>query len=148
MPVPARADRGRSVHHRTAVDAKLMEKTGLDELTLRRVRKTFMLRWQKLPYTEKRILGEGGTCPRFEIMNQVLRQIFSREQWWSWLHYLEHSERDLAEMARGEYPISPYLIRVYSALFGIKIGYLLLGDAPMADPVGANIDVMPRVSGN
>ncbi|HWI64364.1 MAG TPA: hypothetical protein VNT75_21195 [Symbiobacteriaceae bacterium] len=134
----------RSVHPtRTAVDAKLMERTGLDEFTLRRVRKVFLTRCGKLTYADKRALAEGGTVPRFSVMISVLRDSLDRQQWSTWLRYLEHTDQDIDEMCRGEYPISPYLIRVFSALFGIKVDYLLLGSSPAVDKVGANIDVWP-----
>lgn len=131
---------------RTAVDAKLMERTGIDEFTLRRVRKEFMFRCTKMTYADKRALAEGGTVPRFRLMISVLRDCWDAQGWNAWLRYLEHSEQDVDEMCRGEYPISPYLIRVFSALFGIKVDYLLLGSTPAVDKVGANIDVWP-VSG-
>lgn len=128
---------------RTAVDAKLMERTNLDEFTLRRVRKEFMHRTDRMTYAEKRALAEGGTCPRFRLMVAVLRESWDADRWNAWLRYLEHTDQDVEEMCRGEYPISPYLIRVFSALFGIKVDYLLLGTAPSVDKVGANIDVWP-----
>lgn len=125
------------------MDTKLMERTGLDEFTLRRLRKEFMVRCNRLPYAEKRALAEGGTCPRFAFMNAVLRDLWTAERWTAWLRYLEHSQQDVDEMCRGDYPISPYMIRVYSALFGIKVDFLLLGTTPCVDKVGANIDVWP-----
>jgi hypothetical protein len=134
----------RIVHQtRTAVDAKLMERTGLDEFTLRRTRKEFMRRCDRLTYADKRALAEGGTCPRFRFMINLLRESWAAVQWNDWLRYLEHSEQDVEEMCRGEYPISPYLIRVFSALFGIKVDFLLLGTTPSVDRIGANIDVWP-----
>lgn len=141
-PTP-RSSRGAIAHHRTLVDNKLMEKSGLDEVSLRRVRKAFMLRYKNLNYKERQALAEEGTCARFHLMDSVLRHHLGHWMWQRWLVYLEHTERDLEEMCRGEYPISPYLMRVYSALFGIKIDFLLLGDMPVRDRVGANIDVWP-----
>ncbi|HLN60984.1 MAG TPA: hypothetical protein VK464_05475 [Symbiobacteriaceae bacterium] len=142
--LPQRLGTKRNPHPtRTAVDAKLMERTALDEFTLRRVRKEFMRRADKLTYADKRALAEGGTCPRFRLMITVLRESWDETCWTAWLRYLEHSDQDIDEMCRGEYPISPYLIRVFSALFGIKVDFLLLGSAPSVDKVGANIDVWP-----
>lgn len=141
--VPHRLPSVKAVHYRTAIDAKLMEKTGLDEFTIRRVRKLFMLRFARLSFGERRLLSESGICVRFAAMNALLRQDLPRDAWAAWLAYLEHPERDITDMALGEYPISPYLVRVYSALFGIKVDFLLLGSTPMADKVGANIDVWP-----
>lgn len=142
--LPQRLGTKRNPHPtRTAVDAKLMERTALDEFTLRRVRKEFMRRADKLTYADKRALAEGGTCPRFRLMITVLRESWDETCWNAWLRYLEHSDQDIDEMCRGEYPISPYLIRVFSALFGIKVDFLLLGSAPSVDKVGANIDVWP-----
>lgn len=128
---------------RTAVDSKLMERTGIDEFTLRRLRKEFMLTFNRMTYAEKRALAEGGTCPRFTVMISVMRGLWNLERWNAWLTYMEHPQRDVDEMCRGEYPISPYLIRVFSALFGIKVDYLLLGSTPAVDKVGANIEVWP-----
>lgn len=142
--LPQRMGAGRAAHPtRTAVDTKLMEKTGLDEFTLRRVRKAFMTRCSKISYADKRALAEGGTCPRFRLMIDLLRTEWDETMWTSWLRYLEHTDQDVEEMCRGEYPISPYLIRVFSALFGIKVDFLLLGSTPSVDRVGANIDVWP-----
>jgi hypothetical protein len=120
-----------------------MERSGLDEVNLRRIRKTFMTRCAALAYPQRQMLAEGGTCPRFQLMIQVLEDTWGVRQWEAWLRYLEHTREDLAEMCRGEYPISPYLIRVFSALFGIRVEFLLLGSAPCVDRVGANIDVWP-----
>jgi hypothetical protein len=120
-----------------------MERTGIDELSLRRVRKEFLARIQKLTYLEKRALAEGGTYPRFSSMVNVLTDDWSEGCWSAWLRYLEHTQQDIDEMCRGEYPISPYIIRVFSALFGIKVDYLLLGTSPAVDKVGASIDVWP-----
>lgn len=142
--LPNRMSCGRVPHPtRTAVDAKLMERTGIDEFSLRRVRKEFILRYNRMAFSEKRSLSEGGTCPRFTAMITVLRSLWLPDRWAAWLNYLEHSERDIDEMCRGEYPISPYLIRVFSALFGIKVDFLLLGSTPAVDKVGANIDAWP-----
>lgn len=141
--LPHRMQSVRPVHYRTAIDAKLMEKTGLDEFTLRRVRKIFMLRYARLSYGERRWLAENGICVRFAMLNGLLRWAFQQEAWAAWLAYLEHSDQDIDDMALGEYPISPYLVRVYSALFGMKVDFLLLGSAPVADRIGANIDVWP-----
>ncbi len=120
-----------------------MERTGLDEFTLRRLRKEFMLRMGRTAYPERRALAEGGTIPRFAFMVRVMRELWSGEHWQAWLRYLEHSEQDVEEMCRGEYPISPWLIRVFSALFGIKVDFLLIGTPPCVDRIGANIDVWP-----
>jgi hypothetical protein len=127
----------------TAVDDKLMERTGLDPWSLRRLRHEFTLRYECLTYGQKRAMAEGGTCPRFTWLNEVLQGLWAPGQREAWLQFLEHSHRDLTEMCAGEYPISPYLIRVYSALFGIKVDFLLLGHPPVCDRVGANIDVVP-----
>ncbi len=135
------------MHHRTAVDSKLLERTGLDEFTLRRVRKAFMLAHRRLTFKSKRLLVEGGTSPRFAFMHATLTTCFSGAAWTKWLSYLEHSSGELEEMCRGEYPISPYLVRVYSALFGIKVDFLLVGSTPQADRVGASIDVIPLSAG-
>lgn len=128
---------------RTAVDVRLLERTGLDEFTLRRLRKEFLLRCSRLTYPERRRLAEAATWQRFRIMTETLRDVWQERHWNRWLRYLEHTPEDIEEMCRGEYPISPYLIRVFSALFGIKVDYLLLGAMPTADRAGACIEVWP-----
>lgn len=120
-----------------------MEKTGLDEVSLRRVRKALMVRFFRLPWANRNGLLEGGTYPRFHFLNALLRDTFQEQQWQDWLQYLEHSEADISEMGNGEYPISPYLIRIYSALFGIKVDFLLIGQQPTAEPRGVPIDLWP-----
>jgi len=142
--LPSRLQSGRVASPtRTAVDSKLLERTGMDEFTLRRLRKEFMLTFNRMSYAEKRALAEGGTCPRFTVMISVMRGLWDLERWDAWLTFMEHPQRDVDEMCSGEYPISPYLIRVFSALFGIKVDYLLLGSTPVVDKVGANIEVWP-----
>jgi hypothetical protein len=142
--LPCERRSGRIPHAtRTAVDAKLIERTGLDEFSLRRLRKEFISRCSRLTYAEKRALTEGGTVPRFRMMTGTMADMWSGEKHEIWLRYLEHTQQDLAEMCAGEYPISPYLVRVFSALFGIKVDFLLLGTTPCVDRMGANIDVWP-----
>lgn len=142
--IPERIRPGRVSHPtRTVVDAKLMERTGLDEFSLRRLRKEFIGVNCRMPYKERRALGEAGTIPRFRLMVDTMRSLWTDDRWATWLKYLEHTQTDIDEMCRGEYPISPYLIRVFSALFGIKVDFLLLGSTPSVDREGANIDIWP-----
>jgi hypothetical protein len=129
--------------HRTMVDAKLMEKTGLAELTLRRVRRAFTLAHHRAGYLRQSALVTEGICARFNFMTRILGEVFTPREHEAWLKYLEHTPEDLADMCRGDYPISPYMVRVYSALFGIKVDFLLTGAAPQRDRVGADIDVWP-----
>lgn len=147
MLAGARTAWHKALHHRTAIDSKLLEKTELDEFTLFRVRKAFMQLHAKLPYKARGALVENGTYPRFTFMHSVLDGCLSPQAWEKWLRYLEHTREELDEMCRGEYPISPYLVRVYSALFGIKVDFLLVGASPQADRVGASIDVVPLTAG-
>lgn len=128
---------------RTAVDAKLMERSGLDEVSLRRVRRAFREQWNRAPFAEKKALAEGSICGRYRFVTDLLTTVWARETWRLWLRYLEHSERDIEEMRHGEYPISPYNVRLFSALLGIKVDFLLMGAWPMSDHVGANIDAYP-----
>ncbi|HEY8345664.1 MAG TPA: hypothetical protein VIL07_00075 [Symbiobacteriaceae bacterium] len=131
---------------RTAVDEKLIERTGLDEITLRRLRKEFHLRCSRLTYPQRLSLAEAPTCVRLRLMIDTLRDVWQEHHWEGWLRYLEHTREELDEMCRGEYPISPYLIRVFSALFGIKVDFLLLGSMPTMDRTGASIEVLPMTS--
>lgn len=128
---------------RTAVDAKLMERSGLDEISLRRVRRAFNDQWNRAPYADKKAMAEGTICIRYRFVTNLLLSVWSPETWQLWLHYLEHSERDIEEMRQGEYPISPYIVRLFSALLGVKVDFLLLGTWPISDHEGANIDAYP-----
>lgn len=128
---------------RTAVDAKLMERSGLDEVSLRRVRRVFMQQWNRAPYAEKKALTEGSISGRYRFVTDLLKEIWLAETWRLWLRFLEHNERDIQEMRQGEYPISPYNVRLFSALLGIKVDFLLMGSWPISDHVGANIDAYP-----
>lgn len=130
---------------RTAIDGQLMQKSGFDELTLRRLRKALHLRFQEMPHHTRRAYVEGGAAPRFRLLVTIMRDVLSDQQWVGWLQYVEFSAQDIEEMCSGQYPISPYMIRVHSALFGIKTNFLLLGDSPATDEVGVNIDVWPMV---
>jgi plasmid maintenance system antidote protein VapI len=60
-------------------------------------------------------------------------------QWQAFLAVIEYEQHDIDEMCRGEYPISPSVIRIFSALFGLKVEFLLLGQAPVVDRVGGSI---------
>lgn len=131
---------------RTAVDKHLCHRTGLDELTLRRLRRALMRTWHDTNHNGRTHLSECGTFPRFRLLVNVMRLTLTTDQWLDWLAYLEHTQDDVNEMCRGEYPISPWLIRLYSAVFGIKVDFLLLGDAPTAEPRGVPIEVMPILS--
>ncbi|MFO7171501.1 MAG: hypothetical protein DIU70_000820 [Bacillota bacterium] len=136
--------RGRQyVSLRTAMDDRVRERTGLDEVSLRRLRRALMARFRAVPYPVRRRLLEDGPCSRLHFLNTVLKASLPEAQWRAWLRSIEHSEQDLTEMARGEYPISPHLIRLYSALFGIKVDFLLLGHPPTVEPRGVPIDLWP-----
>ena len=128
---------------RTAVDAKLMARSGLDELNLRRVRRAYRERWNRASFAEKRGLIDGGITDRYGFVVDVLKSVWQPETWDLWLRYLEHSDRDIDEMIAGEYPISPYIIRLFSALLGVKVDFLTLGAWPSGDLMGPNIDAYP-----
>lgn len=120
-----------------------MERSGLDEISLRRVRRAFMSHWNASSYGAKKALSEGSICVRYRFVTDLLTEVWPAETWRLWLRYLEHTERDIEEMRQGEYPISPYIVRLFSALFGIKVDFLLLGAWPISDHVGPNIDAFP-----
>jgi hypothetical protein len=124
-------------------DEKLCERVGLTPWDLIRLRKAMWTAWRKTSRTSWRILSEGGTAPRFGWLELLIVKVWSIDLWERWLRHLEHSERDLTEMAQGNYPISPYIIRNYSALFGIMVEFLLLGAPPVIDKIGANIELWP-----
>lgn len=128
---------------RTAVDAKLMERSGLDEVNLRRVRRVFRQRWNETAQSEKRALAEGPVRDRYRFITDLLQETWTPACWALWLRYVEHSQEDIEEMRQGEYPISPYLIRLFSALLAIKVDFLLAGFWPVSDEVGPNIDAYP-----
>ncbi len=120
-----------------------MERSGLDELNLRRVRRKFTQRWNSAPYTQKRALTDEGICARFRFVTDILQEVWSIETWADWLVYLEHNEQDLAEMRQGEYPISPYIVRLFSALLGIRTDFLMIGAWPCSEVRQHNIDAYP-----
>lgn len=132
---------------RTAVDAKLMQRSGLDEVSLHRARRAFTQWWTKMSYREKRVLAEGPLSLRFRRAAELLERVWPPEVWQRWLQYLEHSQEDLEEMGRGEYPISPYIVRLFSALLGIKTDYLVLGAWPISHHAGTDIDILPAIGG-
>ncbi len=131
---------------RTLVDAKLMARSGLDEVNLRRARRAFRERWRRAPGAEKLRLVEGGTAARFAFVVETLRSAWSPEVWGLWLRYLEHTEAEIDEMVAGEYPISPYMVRVSSALLGMKVDFLTAGCWPTGDHLGPDIDACPQFS--
>jgi len=131
---------------RTAVDDKLMARSGLDEVSLRRARRAFRERWRRTPADEKRRLAEGPLAERFRFVIETLGAAWAPEIWQLWLRYLEHPESDLAEMVAGEYPISPYIIRLKSALLGVKVDFLSAGAWPVGDYLGPNIDAYPSAN--
>lgn len=131
----------------TASDAKLRERSGLSSWDVQRLRRAFWLTTAKWSYTEREALSAGGTCPRFKALCTIMRVTWGDLIWTEWLRYIEHSAQDVEEMCRGEYPISPFLIRNFSALFGIKVDFLLLGTNPAVDRAGVNIDVWPMTGG-
>jgi len=132
---------------RTAVDAKLMQRSGLDEVSLYRARRAFIQWWTKRSYKEKKVLTEGAVSLRFRRVAELLEQVWPREVWLRWLQYLEHTQEDIDEMCRGEYPISPYIVRLFSALLGIKTDYLVFGAWPMSHHAGTDIDILPAIGG-
>lgn len=133
---------------RTLVDAKLMARSGLDEVNLRRARRAFRERWRRAPGAEKLRLAEGGMVARFAFVVETLRSVWSPEAWGVWLGYLEHTEAEIDEMLAGDYPISPYMVRVSSALLGVKVDFLTAGCWPTGDYRGPDIDACPQFSVN
>lgn len=77
-------------------------------------------------------------------MVQVVRSAGS-DVWEAWKRFTQHDDRDFTEMCQGEYPISPHMINLHSALLGIRTEFLLLGSTPERDPVGARIEIWPTV---
>lgn len=126
---------------RTAVDTKLQERYPIDSFTLIRLRRELHQGWRVLTSAERKALSEGGTVPRFAMLIKAMEKVLIPDQWARWLGYTEYHQRDIDEMCRGEYPISPWLIRVFSAPFGINVDYLLLGTGPEVERAGANIDL-------
>lgn len=129
---------------RTLVDEKLMAKSGLDEVNLRRARRAFCERWRRAPVSVKRALAEGATADRFAFVVATLRSAWSPEIWQLWLRYLEHTDAEIDEMIVGEYPVSPYMVRVSSALLGVKVDFLFAGCWPTGDFLGPDIDACPQ----
>lgn len=129
---------------RTRIDGKLMERSGLDEVNLRRARRAFRQRWLGTPPPERRRLSEAGPAARFGLVVDTLRATWSPEVWSLWLRYLEHTDAEIDEMVAGDYPISPYMVRVSSALLGVTVDFLEAGCWPERDYDGHDIDVCPQ----
>lgn len=126
------------------MDDKLCRKIGIERFRLAHTRRQLWNKWDSLTYADKRTFVEGGTAPRFSLLANLTRTTWGvMGEWERLLDYLEHTDQDIREMERGEYPIAPCVIRVFSALYGVKINFLVLGSAPEVDKVGANIDVWP-----
>jgi len=123
-----------------------MERSGLDELNLRRARRAFIRQWKSAPYLRKLSLADEGIHARYRFVTDILREVWSDEVWVAWLAYLEHTEQDLQEMRRGEYPISPYIVRLFSALLGIRVDFLLVGAWPCSEVRQHNIDAYPATA--
>lgn len=128
---------------RTSLDDKLMRRSGLDEVNLRRARRAFQRRWLRTPLPERRRLAEAGTALRFGFVVSTLRTAWSPDVWNLWLRYLEHTDAEIDEMVAGEYPISPYMVRVSSALLGVTVDFLAAGCWPAGAYDGPDIDVLP-----
>lgn len=136
---------GRGLRRRRALlDEKLMARSGLDEVNLRRARRAFRERWRRTPALERRLLAEGPTVDRFGFVIDTLRSTWSPEVWNLWLRFLEHTDAEIDEMVIGEYPISPYMVRVSSALLGVTVDFLWAGCWPVEDHHGPDIDVCPQ----
>lgn len=126
------------------VDDELCRRIGVERFRLAHTRRQLWNHWAQMTYADKRTLVEGGTAPRFSLLAHLTRTTWGvMGEWERLLDYMEHTDQDIREMERGEYPISPWVIRIFSALYGIKVEFLLLGSAPEADKVGANIEVWP-----
>lgn len=112
-----------------STDALLLERSGLDEFTLHRLRAAFR-RSLKARNKELREANKGSVTSRFSWLVGIMRDVFTPAQQTAWLAYLEHSSHDIEDMCSGVYPISPYLTRIYSALFGVGVEWLLFGKGP------------------
>jgi hypothetical protein len=131
---------------RTAVDDRLCERLRLERFDLVRLRREFHVQvYGRLSLKTRKELAIGGTCPRFKLMELATVSVWTGPQRSFWLSFIEHPKRDVDEMCSGEYPISPYLIRLYSALFGIKVDLLLLGRVPEVERKGTSIEIWPMV---
>ena len=139
----ARQTKGHPWTVTTSVDPKLIERTRFDELAIFRLRRAFWRRYWSLPQPQRDSLLLCGTCPRFVCLVERLQETWAGANWDAWWKFLEYEELDIAEMCMGIYPIAPSVVRSFSALFGIKVDFLLLGSAPAVDRQGANIDIWP-----
>lgn len=128
----------------TVVDDPLKEKTSLDSWTIARLRKAFRQEYDGLNLTQRAALAEGTDADRLSLMVAVMRdRVLNDEQWSSWLRYCGDEPGDVEEMCQGAFTISPFLVRMYSAVFGIKVQYLLLGDRPELNIDGRDVAVWP-----
>lgn len=129
---------------RTAVDDRLCERLRLVPFDLIRLRREFYHEiYSKLSHKGRRTLAMGGMYPRFELMDLAMLSAWNGPLRSYWLGLVDHPQRDIDEMIKGTYPISPYVIRLYSALFGIRPDFLLLGREPAVERNGTSIEVWP-----
>ena len=145
-----------AVEYNRTIPHDLIEKTGLDTMTILRARRELARHIGNMKYLELRSLPEMGIGARFGILDAIMRNILTEQNrgqegkfgetpkaaYAEWVQkYLEFTPNDTDEMTKSEYPISPYVIRRYSALFGISPDFLLRGDKPTKPyATKANID--------
>lgn len=139
---------GRPWLQKVHTDIELCRRTGLHPWDLLTARRWLYKRYRPLAIREREFLADGGTFRRFAFLNQeVLGKAWRAPPWELWLRYLGLRIDELDLMCRGEYPIDPWTIRLYTALFGMQMEFLMLGDppAPAREPI--NINMMPETSG-
>lgn len=76
---------------RTGVDAKLMQRTGLDGFTLTRLRRAFHQHVGVVIYAEKHRLATSGTAPRFKVMQKLIEDVLTLNQQAAWREYIGHN---------------------------------------------------------
>ncbi len=115
-------------HHDT--DRRLTTTLGIDEFSLARLRQQFAAGYRGLTWDERLRLVDSGINGRLRYIHREMALYLTDAQIAAWLAYIEHSERDIAEMERGLYPIYPRLIQRYCALLRMDQGFLHMGTDP------------------
>lgn len=95
-----------------------MTSTGLDELTLRRVRRAFRVGLDRIPWPSRiRLLSRQHLT--FAYLNIILCDTLPAHQWQTWLKYVNTSETHITTMCRNTSPIPKTILGPYEVLFAM-----------------------------
>lgn len=100
-----------------AAALQLIERSDLDELTVRRLRRNLRGVWRALTPAHGRFLVEAAFTVRLQALDLVVRRTLTPEQRPIWLRFLGLTEEELEAMLRKGAPPTPEVVQIYSALF-------------------------------